>query len=353
MQAAKGGTLTNPRALTLWVLLLVVVLSGCQSAQSTQSPAEPDAGDQWWDADSSPADEQALRERVRGMVDDIRQRRGDYRLGPEDKLRLIVWNRPDLSKDTRIRPDGKLFVMHVGTVDAAGLTVGELQKLLTERLGEVLRNPQVDVEILEYASKVYYVMGQVNKPGMYAVTATTNVLEGVAVSGGPTDKANLGGAYLIRHGNVVPIDFYALFQQGDVSQNVFLADGDIIYLPSMDDAKIYVLGEVNQARAVPLRKARLTLGEAIAEAGGFNETTAYKRAIKIIRGNLANPRVYTVNYDEVLRGMKPDVAFLQSGDIVFVPAAGLTKWDRVLSQLLPNLSRIVVDAASINSLMDR
>ena len=124
----------------------------------------------------------------------------------------------------------------------------------------------------------------------------------------------------------------------------------MIFLPSIDDAKVFVLGEVNHAMSVPMLHRRMTLSEAIAEAGGFNEITAYKRGIKIIRGGLANPQVFTVNYEDILRGRRPDVAYLRNGDIVFVPAGGLTKWDRVLGQLLPNLSRIVVDAAAVDSL---
>lgn len=333
----------------LFILLLFGV-TGCKTAGSPDPTTDPAADESLWADAVDPAEDQALREQAKSLVHRIRQRRTEYLLGPEDQLRITVWNRPDLSKETRIRPDGVIFIPLVGNIQADGLTVAQLQETIKKKLARILREPQVDVEIIEYGSKVYYVLGQVTKPGMYPVTATSSVLEAVAISGGPTEKANLGGATLLRGGMVVPIDFYSLFQQGDISQNLMLADGDIIYLPSIDDARIFVLGEVNQAAAVPMRSRRMTLSEAIAAAGGFNELTAYKRAVKIIRGNLANPRVYTVNYDEILRGERPDLAFLQNGDIVYVPSSGLTKWDRVLGQLLPNLSRIVVDAAAIDSL---
>ncbi|NLH49539.1 MAG: hypothetical protein GX444_13210 [Myxococcales bacterium] len=330
-----------------WLLLLALT-AACQ-ANRTAPQDMPDTAS-WWEQTAKPEDESELRQKVRGLVDHIRERRVDYLLGAEDVVRITVWNRVDLSKETRIRPDGTLFMPLVGNVKAEGLTITQLQESLRQQLGRVLRDPQVDVEIKEYGSKVYYVFGQAIKPGVYPVRATTTLLEGVATAGGPADKANLGYSYLIRGGLVVPIDFYALFERGDISQNLLLADGDIIYLPSIEDAKIYVLGEVNAAAAVPMRSHSMRLSEAVALAGGFNETTAFKRGIKVIRGSLANPRVYTVDYQEVMRGEKPDVPFLQNGDIVFVPASGLTKWDRVLGQLLPNLSQIVLDAASIDSL---
>lgn len=340
----------------LWLIALLLpalcAVAACRTASpAAQTAAPPVSADEaWWTAQAAPEEEAALREKAKGMVEHLRARRGEYLLGAEDLIRITVWNKPDLSKETRIRPDGSVFVPHVGNIAAEGVTVAALQQTLTEKLQRVIRDPQVDVEIVEYASKVYYVFGQVIKPGMYPIKASTTLLEAVATASGPTEKANLASACLIREGLVVPIDFYGLFERGDVSQNLLLADGDVIYLPNVDDAKVYVLGEVNAAAAVPMRSRRLTLSEAIAQAGGFNEITAYKRGIKIIRGTLANPKVYTVNYDEILRGKKPDVAFLQNGDIVYVPAGGLTKWDRVLGQLLPNLSRIVLDAASIDSL---
>lgn len=332
------------------LVLAVLLLVGCKTAQDTGAAPELANDEAWWEDALDPAGEQAIREQAVSLVDRQRQRRQDYRLGPEDQLRITVWSRPDLSKETRIRPDGILFIPLVGNITAAGMTVAELQDYITSHLSRVLRNPQVDIEIIEYASKVYYLLGQVVKPGMYPVTATTNVLEGIAVGGGPTEKANLGGAYLIRDGVVVPINFYSLLEQGDMSQNLMLADGDIIYVPSIENARVYVLGEVNSPAAVPMRSSRMRLSEAIAAAGGFNETTAYKRGVKIIRGGLSEPKVYTVNYDDILRGRRPDIAFLRNGDIVFVPASGLTKWDRVLGQLLPNLSRIVVDAAAVDAL---
>ncbi len=336
----------------IWLVLALLAVLGCHATTANgPGAASTDNGDDaWWRQAASPADDRALRERVHSMVDTVRQRREVYRLGPEDKLRITIWNRPDLSKETRIRPDGVLFVPLVGNIQAAGMTVSELQAYIVQHLGRVLREPQVDIEILEYASKMFYLLGQVMKPGMYPVTATTTVLEAVAIGGGPTEKANLEGSCLLRQGLVVPINFNALFQQGDMSQNLMLADGDVIFLPSIDDAKVFVLGEVNHAMSVPMLHRRMTLSEAIAEAGGFNEITAYKRGIKIIRGGLANPQVFTVNYEDILRGRRPDVAYLRNGDIVFVPAGGLTKWDRVLGQLLPNLSRIVVDAAAVDSL---
>ncbi len=344
--------MTTRRTTLLFVFLLAAAFTAaCQTAKPVPNPSPDSAvNEEWWKTAAAPEEEQAIRDKARGMVDRIRERRVDYLLGPEDKVKVTVWSRPDLSKECRIRPDGMLFVPLVGNFKAEGLTLTQLQNQVRDGLARVLRDPQVDVEITDYASKIYYAFGQIVRPGVYPVRATTSLLEGVATAGGPTERANLSHAYLIRAKTVVPVDFYALFERGDISQNLLLADGDIIYLPNLNDAKVYVLGEVNAPVAAPIQGRRMRLTEAITDAGGFNETTALKREIKVIRGNLANPKVFTIDYNELLRGEKPDVPFLENGDIVYVPASGLAKWDRALGLLLPNLSQIVVDAAAVSTL---
>ncbi|MCZ7583437.1 MAG: SLBB domain-containing protein [Deltaproteobacteria bacterium] len=242
------------------------------------------------------------------------------------------------------------FVPLAGNVPVAGLTVAQAQDEVRGALKTYVRDPQVDLEIKEYRSQLFFANGQLRNPGSYPIRGTTTVLEGIGYAGGLTDDANLAGAYLVREGKVIPIDFLSLFTRGRLEHNLPLADGDLIYIPSINATRIYVLGEVLRPSAVPLRAGKISLAEAIAGAGGFNEVTAYKRGIKIIRGGLGSGQVYEVNYDDVLKGKRVDLLFLQPGDIVYVPASALAKWDRALSQILPNLSRIVVDAAAIDAM---
>ena len=138
----------------------------------------------------------ALKQESDQIQDAERKRRRTYLIGPEDVLRVKVWMREDLSKEGSVRDDGQFFVPLAGNVRAAGLTVAEFQKSLTEKLTEFIRFPQVDVEILEYKSKVYYLLGQVRDPGMYPIKGTTTLLEAVSQGHGFSDSANLGGACL-------------------------------------------------------------------------------------------------------------------------------------------------------------
>jgi polysaccharide biosynthesis/export protein len=339
-------------ALCLSALILVCAVGCAKDGGAVQ--ASPENGVQ---AEQLPvadeADSAALKAAVGQMQQDESQRRRTYRIGPEDVLRVTVWMREDLSKEGKVKDDGTFFVPLIGNQQAEGRTVAEFQQQLTVAMTEYLRRPQLDVEIIQYQSKVFYLAGQIREPGVYPIKATTTLMEAVSSGKGFTDKANLGDAYLIHNRQVVPVDFQGVFKGGRLEGNLHLDDGDVIYVPSMETTRVYVLGEVLRPAAVPIRGGKITLAEAIAEAGGFNNVSAYTKGIKVIRGNLSDPRVYTIDFTETLRKGRGMVAFLEPGDIVFVPASGLAKWDRVMGQILPSLSRIVVDAAAIDAISNR
>ncbi|MCB1154241.1 MAG: polysaccharide biosynthesis/export family protein [Deltaproteobacteria bacterium] len=343
--------------LRLFVLLVPTILVGLPGCAS-KTP--PDAGLDGTEA-ASPEDLTAsalpeakvdpeLSASVKNVVEDARRHRHTYLIGPDDILHLNVWQRPDLSKQGVVRDDGTFFVALAGNVPVSGLSVAEAQEAIREALAQYLRSPQVDLEISEYRSQLFFANGQLRAPGAYPITGTTTVLEGISVAGGITANANLASAYLVREGKVVPIDFISLFTRGEMAQNIPLADGDLIYVPDVTMTRVYVLGEVNRPTAVPVRQGRISIAQAIAEAGGFNETTASKAGIRVIRGGLGSGKVIEVDYREVLKGDDPDRLFVEPGDIIYVPATGLAKWDRALTQILPNLSRIIVDAAAVDSI---
>ena len=350
------------RSLLAFSLMFLLLFSMAACASKTQKPnTNPAQGasngletalpDDLVSLDES--DSENLKKEVEKVQAEVSRKRRVYLIGPEDMLRVTIWMREDLSKEGAVRDDGTFFVPLAGNMKAQGLTVTQFQKSLIEALSEFLRAPQVDVEIVEYKSKVYFLAGQFREPGMYPIKATTTLMEAVSVGKGFSERANIGDAYLVHSGDIVPVNFIALFKQGQMQYNFHLDDGDVIYVPNSDMTRVYVLGEVLRPSAVPIRTGRITVAEAVAEAGGFNEITAYKSAIKIIRGSLAEPEVYTVNFKQALKGKSAQQIYLQPGDIVYVPSSGLAKWDRVLGQILPSLSRIVVDAAAINSLTNR
>jgi polysaccharide export outer membrane protein len=151
-----------------------------------------------------------------------------------------------------------------------------------------------------------------------------------------TERADVSGAVLVRSGRVVDVDFKALLR-GDLTENVALRDDDLVYIPEAADRYVYVLGEVQNPRAVETN-IPLSLVNVIAQAGGVDETFAKAREIAVLRGGLKEPKVAVVNYRRLVEGDFSQNIEIKPGDIVFVPTTGLGKYTRVVDQILRTFS---------------
>lgn len=112
-----------------------------------------------------------------------------YRLGAGDKLRVTVYNEPNLSGEYAVSSAGEIAFPLVGMIAADGRTVGEVTQTLTGRIAEgYMTDPRVSVEVLNY--RPYYIMGEVQKPGEYPYVAGMTIEQAVAVAGGFNYRAN-------------------------------------------------------------------------------------------------------------------------------------------------------------------
>jgi len=122
----------------------------------------------------------------------------EYRLGAGDQLRITVFNEEELTGQYVVGSQGTIAYPLVGSVDAAGLTIGEFSLRLQEALGEFIRAPNVSVEVANY--RPFFILGEVQRPGTYPYSASLTVLNAVATAGGFTYRANRGRVF-IRHAN--------------------------------------------------------------------------------------------------------------------------------------------------------
>jgi protein involved in polysaccharide export with SLBB domain len=124
-----------------------------------------------------------------------------YRLGPGDRVRLIVFRHQDLSGQFEIDGEGFLAMPLVGEVRSAGLTARELENSIEDQLknGGYLVNPQVSVEVLNY--RPFYIIGEVNNPGSYQYVNGMTVTNAVALAGGYTPRADRGDITITRGGS--------------------------------------------------------------------------------------------------------------------------------------------------------
>lgn len=250
-----------------------------------------------------------------------------FRLGPGDQIDIELLGEEEGPESAFVGPDGRIYYHLLPGVQVWGLTLEQTRGLLEKELQRYVRKPQIGITLREVHSQRVWVMGRINTPGIYPLDTPMTVLEAISKAGGlftsrfsgtTEELADLHHSFIMRRGQLLPINFHSLIRQGETSQNIYLEPDDFIYLPSSLSGEVYVLGAVSQPRAVGY-KDQVTLVSAIANARGTTKD-AWLRHVAIVRGSLTEPKLGIVDYQEILRGKAPDVR-LEPRDIVFVPYA--------------------------------
>jgi polysaccharide export outer membrane protein len=237
-----------------------------------------------------------------------------------------------------VNSDGTFFFPFAGKVVANGRTVEEIRDTLEKALAPYLKNPQIDVSVLQYRSQRVFVSGEVARPGPQGLTdIPVRVTDAIGLAGGPTPLADLSEVLVTRGQKTFRIDLYGLYYQGDQEQNILLQHGDIVNVGEQRFNKVFVLGEVNQPRSLPMPRGRMTLAEALSDTGGVNPFTAHAGQIFVIRSHANAPRPLIFHLDSA----SPDALVLadrfdlRARDVVFVDAVPVVRWARVVNLILP------------------
>jgi polysaccharide export outer membrane protein len=218
----------------------------------------------------------------------------DYRLGAGDLLKIQVFNYPDLTTDARVSESGNITFPLIGLVAVKGLSTREVETLLTTKLaeGSFINRAQVAVLVADYQSQKISVMGQVAKPGQYALTQANKVLDLLAAAGGPiTGSAGDEATLLRQNGSKMPIDLMKLFE-GDPTQNPAVAAGDTIYVPRA--SQFYVYGEVRRPGAYRLERS-MSVSQAISTGGGLTAKGSERRIVIKRRDDKGKEKSYSVD----------------------------------------------------------
>jgi polysaccharide export outer membrane protein len=225
---------------------------------------------------------------------------GDYRLGTGDLLKITVFNNPDLSTDVRVSQSGNITYPLIGEVPVKGLSTRDVEKLITTRLGDggFLRGAQVSALVTDYQSQKIAVMGQVARPGQYALTQANKVLDVLAAAGGTVTGLAADQATLIRQdGTKFPIDLVALFE-GDPRQNPPVGAGDTVFVPRAP--QFYVYGEVQRPGMYRLERG-MTVSQAISAGGGLTARGTEHRAMVKRRDTSGKEARVTVRGSDLLK----------------------------------------------------
>jgi len=293
---------------------------------------------------------------------------GPYRVAAGDTLYITVWEHPELTSPAGsqqqtlangrlVRSDGTLFYPYVGELRVTGMTIEELRKAITHKLAAYVEEPQVDVNVIGYGSQRITMQGAFVKTDPQWVTAVpTTLAQALGVATINTEQADLSGLVLSRDNRDYHIDLDALNRTKGLAQDIYLKAGDRLFLPYNDRHEAYVIGEVNHPTALTFKTTDLTLTQALGRAGGLNPSTSKGKAVYVIRGvdNLQNAKgtVYQLDARSPVAFILADQFKVKPGDVVFVGPAGVTRWNRFLSQLVPT-SGVISNAASASYNFDR
>ena len=162
---------------------------------------------------------------------------GDYKIGPEDVVEVIVWKSPDLSKVVSVLPDGKISLPLVGEVQAVGRTAAQLKTEIEARLKEFKETPNVSVVVQQVNSYSVYVLGEVAHAGKLQLKAYTTVLQAISVAGGFTQFASKNRIFVLRKSPAtgaetrINISYDGIVSGADSAQNIVLIPGDTVVVP--------------------------------------------------------------------------------------------------------------------------
>ena len=273
-----------------------------------------------------------------------------YRLSSGDILSIQLWAYPEITPPIQdatnikavgypIGSDGNLYLPLVGRVHAAGKTVSELNQILRTQFSHYLKTPDVVVRVLSYEGRRYFVNGQVMRSGQYTLNdQPISIYTALGQAGGVnTETGDNTNIQLIRQGQTYHLNAVELEKQGLSLHNLLIQPNDTIFVNAKQNQKLYVMGESNKSQALTLRDQGMTLSDVLGESEGVNPYSASAARIFVMRTDLntKTSTIYHLNLSSLGNLALANQFQMQKNDIVYIDATGLTRWQRIMNQIVP------------------
>lgn len=273
-----------------------------------------------------------------------------YRLSSGDILSIQLWAYPEITPPVTdsgnaralgytIDSNGNIYLPLVGQINVAGKTLSDVNRLLKSQFSRFLKHPDAVVRVLSYEGRRYFVNGQVLKSGQYTLNdQPVSLYTALSMAGGINpetgDNTNI---QLVRDGQTYALNSLDLEKSGFSLHNLLIQPNDTIFINAKQNQKIYVMGESNKSQGLEIRDQGMTLSDVLGESEGINPLSASAARIFVMRTNLdtKTSTVYHLNLSSLGNLALANQFNMQKNDIVYIDATGLTRWQRVISQIVP------------------
>jgi polysaccharide export outer membrane protein len=263
----------------------------------------------------------------------------EYQLGPGDEVVINLTETDDIDGNYLIDPFGMIDLPYVGKINIKDLTSSEAQNILFNVLKKFYKNPDLQIDIVEFNSSKVYVTGTVrNQLVIDMDDKPLRVLDAlIRANVNTTGNDNLASTSGIirRDGRVFEIDLIDAIRGSDEKQNFYLKKNDVIFIDRNPNS-ILVFGEVTQSGSY-FPYAGYSLTQLVSDSG-LNQLTADAKNVFVIRENLEEDLkidVFKMNLKNPVNLVAGRKFLLQNRDIVYIPPTDLVKWNRVISLLIP------------------
>lgn len=278
------------------------------------------------------------------------KKQGIYRLNYGDVLSIQLWAYPEITPPIQdatsvrtvgypIDPNGNVQLPLIGSVKIAGKTLAEAHTFLRSQFIKYLKNPDVIVRVLSFEAKRYYVNGQVLKSGQYTINdLPISLYTALGQAGGiDTKTGDTTNIQLIRNGQTYNLNTIQLEKQGLSLHNLLIQPDDTIFVNTKQDQKLYVMGESSKSQAISLRDQGMSLSDVLGESEGINPYSASAARIYVMRTDLKSKQstIYHLNLSSLGNLALANQFDMKKNDIVYIDATGLTRWQRVMNQIVP------------------
>ena len=340
--------------------------------------------------------------RERAIRTELADAKTDYRVGFNDLLGINVWRHPELSfggaqqtaaGDTdasqftgligsvqvpasplatngsgnsdasgqRVAADGTIFFPSLGRVHVGGMSTIDIAHMLGAKLKDQIKDPQIDVRVIQFRSQHVQVTGDVKNPGELPLTGVpTRVVDAIGRAGGANPDADLQRVLVSRGDQVTTIDVDRILNRGDMRQNVVLQAGDIVNVPDHTRSRVFVMGEIAKPQTLYMNRGTMSLADALTNAGSIDVNGANPRQIIVIRhpapepsGNAQHaledglskasydpaknkPEIFRLDMTQVDAIMLATEFDMKPLDVVYVGTSPSARFNRLLAQILPS-----------------